>query len=174
MIAVLDETACRVRAARTEVDREHRFDIGGPAPVDKFVSAERIGFGRHPGEIESARTLVDRPDTIFPVVAGDEIAARIPHDRGRELAHQCENICAIAFFIRRGMAWLVDAAIDAAAEVLDEGAEEPPVGHADGIVTIEFHGGVGHAHGSRGWADVVVTGANGLPASSGASTDSLR
>jgi hypothetical protein len=40
------------------------------------------------------------------------------------------------------MARLEDAVVDAAAEVLDERAEQPAVGHADGLVAIEqhFHG----------------------------------
>ena len=81
----------------------------------------------------------DRADAVLPVVAGDEIAARIAHDGGRELAHHRQHVLAEALLVGLRVAGLVDAAIDAAAEMLDEGAEQPPVGRADHVVAVEFH-----------------------------------
>ena len=115
MVAVFHQRARRVAAARAEVDRQHRLDVGGTAPVDEFVGAELVGLGRHPGEVEPARPLLHRPDAIFPIVAGDEVAAGIAHDGRRQLAHQRQHVAAEAVLIGGRMAGLEDAAIDAAA-----------------------------------------------------------
>ncbi len=76
----------RLRAASPprvpEVHRHHRLDVGGAAPVDEFIRAEGVGLGGEPGEVEAGRALLDRTDTILPVVARDEVAAGIAHDRG--------------------------------------------------------------------------------------------
>ena len=58
---------------------------------------------------------------------------------GAELAHQREHVAAEALVVGRRMAGLEDAAIDAAAEMLDEGAEQPRVGRADHVVAVESH-----------------------------------
>ena len=101
MVAVLDQVARRIAAARAEIDRQHRLDARGAAPVDEFVGAELVGLGRHPGEVEPARALRDRADAVLPVVAGDEVAARIAHDRRRQLAHQRQHVPAEALARRR-------------------------------------------------------------------------
>ena len=63
---------------------------------------------------------------------------------GAELAHQREHVAAEAVLVGGRMAGLEDAAIDAAAEMLDEGAEQARVGVADGEVAIEQHVGFSH------------------------------
>ena len=146
MVAVFDHVAGGVGAARAEIDRQHGLGVGGAAPVDEFVGAELVGLGRHPGEVEPARALGDRTDAVLPIVAGDEVAAGIAHDRGRQLAHQRQHVLAEALGIGRGMAGFEDAAIDAAAEMLDEGAEQARVGAADGEIAMQAdldvtHGG---------------------------------
>src|SRR3546814_17534011 len=52
MVAIFEEVLRLGRPARAEVDREHRLDVGGLAPVHEFVGAELVGLGRAPGEIE--------------------------------------------------------------------------------------------------------------------------
>ena len=136
-----------------------------------------VGLGRHPGEIEPARPLLRRADAVLPVVAGDEIAARIAHDGRRRArapapARPGGSRCASAV----GMTGLEDAAIDAAAEMLDEGAEQPRVGRADREVAVQRDFDVthcGHSSFETGIPDESVPppiGASGLPASSGDST----
>ena len=137
MVAVFDQMARRIGAARAEVDREHRLDAGGAAPVDELVGSEGVRLGRLPGQVQAARALLDGADAVLPVVAGDEVAARVAHDGGRELAHQLEHVAAEAARVGGGVAGLVDPAIDAAAEMLDEGAEQAAVGLADGKVAVE-------------------------------------
>ena len=146
MVAVFDEVAGRVAAARAEIDRQHRLDVGGPAPVDEFVRAEGVGLGRHPGEVEPGGAILHRADAVLPVVARDEIAAGIAHDRRRELAHEREHVPAEALLVGLRVAGLVDAAIDAAAEMLDEGSEQPRIRRADDGIAVQpdFH----FSHGS--------------------------
>ena len=45
--------------------------------------------------------------------------------------------CAESILVGRGVAGLVDAVVDGAAEVLDEPAEEPPVDRADAEVRVD-------------------------------------
>ena len=137
MIAVFDEVARGIAAARAEIDRHHRLDAGGLAPVHEFIGAEMIGLGREPGQIETRRPLLDRADAVFPVVAGDEIAAGIAHDGRTELLHQRQHVLAKALGVRGRMSGLVDAAIDAASEMLDEGAEQAGIGVADGKIAVQ-------------------------------------
>src|SRR5690606_17233801 len=115
-----------VRPARAEIDRKHRLNIGEPTPVDEFVGPELVGFDRFPGEIHAARALFNGPNPFFPVVARDEIAARIAHDRWCQLPHQIENVAPEAVLVRRGMSGFKNAAIDASSEMLDESPEETP------------------------------------------------
>ena len=147
MVAVLDQVARGVRTARAEVDREHRLDAGRPAPVDELVGAERVGLGRQPGEVEPRRPALARSDPVLPVVARDEVAAGIAHDRRRQLVHQRQHVAAEPALVRLGMPGLEDAPVDAAPEVLDERAEQPAVGGADDVVAVEkdLHG----THGLR-------------------------
>ena len=55
---------------------------------------------------------------------------------GAELAHQRQHVLAEALGVGGRVAGLVDAAIDAAAEMLDEGAEQARIGAADGEIAI--------------------------------------
>ena len=87
MVAVFDQVARRIAAARSEVNREHRLDIGEAAPVDEFVGAERIRLGRHPREVEAAWPFFGWADAVLPVIAGHEVAARIAHHRHAHSLH---------------------------------------------------------------------------------------
>ena len=55
-----------------------------------------------------------------------------------------EHVAAEALLVGGGVAGLVDAAIDAAPEVLDEGAEQARIGVADREVAIHQNGGFSH------------------------------
>ena len=81
--------------------------------------------------------LLDRADAVLPVVAGDEVAARVADDRRPELANELEHVAAEALLGRRRMLRLEEPAIDAPAEVLDEGPEEPGVGVADRLGSVQ-------------------------------------
>ena len=138
------QPAGAVRAAGAEVDREHRLDPGRAAPGDELVGAEGVGLGREPGEVEAPGPRLERADAVLPVVAGDEVAAGIAHHRGAELAHQRQHVLAEALRVGGRVAGLEDAAVDAAAEVLDEGAEQAAVGRADRDLPVEPDPGGAH------------------------------
>ncbi len=137
VVAVLDEPACVVGAAGAEVHAEHRLDACGPAPVDELVRAEAVGLGGEPGEVEADGTLLDRAHAALPGVAGEEVAAGIA-DHGRtELAHQRHHVASKAPLVRGRVAGLEDAGVDAAAQVLDEGAEQAPIELRDHEVAVD-------------------------------------
>ena len=92
---------------------------------------------------------VDRADAVLPAVARDEVAAGVAHDRRAELADQLEHVGAEAVLVGGGVRRLVDAGVDAAAHVLDERAEQPPVERPDA------EGGVDGA--ARRWASAAVS-----------------
>jgi hypothetical protein len=64
--------------------------------------------------------LVLRADRVFPAEAGDEVAARVADCRDAEFAHQFEHVVAEAVRVGRRVRGLVDAVVDASAEMLDE------------------------------------------------------
>ena len=56
---------------------------------------------------------------------------------GAELAHQRQHVAAEAALVGGRVAGLEDALVDAAAEMLDEGAEQAPIRRADDEVAID-------------------------------------
>ena len=84
------------------------------------------------------------PDPVLPAVVGDEVAAGIAHDRGPELADQLGDVAAEAVLVGGRVVGLVDAGVDAAAHVLDERPEEPPVERPHRERGVEPHGRLSH------------------------------
>jgi hypothetical protein len=136
MVAVFHEIARGVAAPGAEVDGHHRLDIGSPAPVHELIGAETVGLGAEPCQVEPRRPLLGRSDAVLPIVAGDEIAAGIAHDGGTKLLHQRQHVLPKTFCIGGRMPGLVDAAIDASAEMFDEGTEQTGISVADGKIAI--------------------------------------
>ena len=145
VIAVLDEVAGILRSPRGEVDNEHGLDAGEAAPVDELVGAESVGFDRLPSVIEAPRPLPDRTDAVFPSIGGDEVSAGILDDCGTKLLDEIEHVAAKPPLVGGGVARLVNAAINAAPEMLNEGAKQARVDAADGKVSVEQDFGLPHA-----------------------------
>jgi hypothetical protein len=82
-------------------------------------------------EVEPARTTFARADAVLPLVPRDEVAARVANERRPELAPEREHVAPEAVLVGAGVAGLVEAAVDATTDVLDEGAEQPTTGFAD-------------------------------------------
>ena len=131
VVAVLEHGEGLVEALRAEIDGEHRRGAGLPAPADELVGADLVGLGRPPGVVEPHRPLVARPDAVVPVVVGDEVAARIADERELQIADELEHVAAEPVVVGGRVAGLVDAAVDGAAEMLEEGAVDPVVDVAD-------------------------------------------
>ena len=144
MVAILDEVACGIAAARAEIDGEHGLDLRGAAPIHELIGAERVGLGREPGEVQPGRTLIGRAHPVLPIVAGNEIAAGIAHDGRPELLDERQHVAPETLLVGGRMAGLVDAAVDATTKMLDEGAEQARVGLTDGEVAIEKNAGLPH------------------------------
>ena len=142
-VDVFDEIARLVEPARAEVDREHHLGADGVAPVGEFVHADGVGVRRVPGEVEPRRPLFARADAVFPIIGGNEIAAGIAHDRNLEVAHELGDVAAHAVRVGGRMTGLVDAGVDRAAEMLEEGAVEPIVDLRDRVIPM---GGDGRFH----------------------------
>src|SRR5207237_1524816 len=80
-VAVLDVIGGVLNRARAEIHPQHRLDAQLAAEIDELVGAELIGFDGAPGQLASPRAFVPRADAVAPVVAADEIPARVTHDR---------------------------------------------------------------------------------------------
>ncbi len=137
VIAVLDKIGGVLRTARAEVDNEHGLDASEAAPVDELVGAESVGFDRAPGVVEAPRPLPDRPDAVFPSIGRDEVSAGILNDRRTKLLDEIEHVAAEPPLVGAGVARLVDAAVDAAPQMLDKGAKQARVRAADGEASVE-------------------------------------
>src|SRR5438270_414313 len=122
MIAVLDEVSGLIDATGSEIDRHHGVDAGLLCPGREFVGSELIRLGREPGEVELARPGFLRTDAVFPVVARDEVPARISNRRGAQLTHELEHIRPKAARVRHRVTGLIDAAVNRTPEMLDERA----------------------------------------------------
>ena len=144
MVRVFEQVTGLLDAAHAQVDRHHRLDAGLAGPRHELVQAERVRLDGLPGEVEPARTVVDRTDAVLPAVAGDEVAARIPDDRDAQLARQLQHVAAKPARVGSGVTRLVHAAVDAPPHVLDERAEQPAVDRPDGEGRIDRHRARGH------------------------------
>jgi hypothetical protein len=136
-VAVLDQFGGLGDAAGAQVDRHHRLDLGQLGPAHELVEPEGVALQRPPGQVQAPRAVTDRADPVLPAVVGDEVAARVAHQRDTELADQLEHVGAQPVGVRRRVAGLEDAGVDAATHVFDERAEEPPVDRTDGEGGVE-------------------------------------
>ena len=89
-------------------------------------------------KVKTARTTRHRADPVLPVVAGNEVASRITHDRGRKLAHERKHVPAKAMGVSRRVPGFENAAVNAPAEMLDERAEQAAVRHPDRVVALKI------------------------------------
>ena len=112
------------RRAGAHVDAGHHLGAGLARPVAEFVDADLVRLDRVPRAVEAHGALRARADAVAPVVAGEEVAAGVAHERDAQLAHEVEHVAAEALLVRGRVAGLVEARVDGASEVFDEGAEE--------------------------------------------------
>src|SRR5262245_60273913 len=126
-VAVFDERGCFFRRARAEVEAEQRLRADGAAPRQKLVRPELIGLDRVPCTFEHRGARRRRADAGGPVVAGDEVAARVADDRHLERADFLEDVAAEAVLIGELRSGLEDPAVDGASEMLEERAEQAPI-----------------------------------------------
>src|SRR5262249_45366789 len=76
---------------------------------------------------------------VFPVVARDEISARVAQDRDAQPLDRLQRVQSNAIFVRKRAAFLVNAAVNHAAEVLGEVAEQMRMHFANGAIDVDLN-----------------------------------
>ena len=130
------------------------------AVAQELVGAEAIGFDAAPGVFGAHGALILRADAVLPVVAGDEVAAGPAQDGDAEVADGFHDVLAVALGVGERTAFLVDAAVDAAAEVLGEIAEDVGMHLADDAVGVDLDACGGLRGKREGQADSEEEGAD--------------
>ena len=131
-VHVLEEIRSLGHAARAEVHGEHRLGACRVGPVHELVQAHGVRLGGMPGKVTPHRSLIDRADTVLPAVTGDEVPSGIAHEGHAQLADEIQHVAPEAVLIGRRVSGFVDARVDAAAHVLDEGPEQATAGRTHG------------------------------------------
>ena len=99
------------------------------APGEKFIGAELIRLDRVPCAIENARTFCARTDAVQPVIAGDEVTARVTYDRHAHRFDFGRHVFAVTLRVCQRRSRLIDAPVYGASQVFDEAAEKSPIDH---------------------------------------------
>ncbi len=123
-VAVFHPVGGLLDAARAQVHADVRLRADAAAVFEELVGAEAIGLFGVPGRVEAARAAVLGPHAVLPVIGGDEIAAGPAQDGQAQALHRAQHVLAEALGIGERRAFLVNAAVNAAPQVLDEAAED--------------------------------------------------
>src|SRR5262249_24527026 len=160
-VAVLDPGQRLGQGPGAHVQADVRLGAELGAVLEELVGAEAVAVHAAPGQLRAPGPAVLGPDPVGPVVVADEVAARPAQHPHPQLPQQPEHVAAEPPRVGQRRALLVDPAVDAAAEVLDEATEHVAVQRADGP------GGIyrdsGHTSSSSVGAGPVVR-FTGLPA----------
>ena len=146
-VRVLHPVPRIVNRAESKVDADVRLGANQRRIAKELVGAEAIGLDVVPRQLEPGGTLIARTDAILPVVAGAEIAARPPENRDLEIADRLQDVLAKSVLVGERAALLEDAAVDHAAEMLGEVAEQQRIDRADDAIGVELDAGDGGAGG---------------------------
>ena len=126
-IAVIHQLCRFLRRPGPQVDRHQDLCPAVRRKACELIGSHFIGFQHIPCHFLSHGPFFLRADTVLPVVAGHEVAARIAYSRHSQLTDQLLDIIAEAVFIRRGMPRLIDSVVDTASQMLHKGAVHSPV-----------------------------------------------
>ena len=140
-VAVLHPVAGLLGGAGAQVDRQHRLPVQLAAQPDELVGPEAVRLDRLPGQLAQRESLVLRADAVAPVVAGDEVAARIAHDRHFQFAQRVEDVRAQSVGVRVAGLRIVDPAVDRAAHVLQKTAEDARAHFAHDVSGVQVQRG---------------------------------
>ena len=132
-----------LEASGAHVHGEHDLGAGALAPSVEVVDAYLVGFGAVPGQVAADGAVLAGAGAVLPVVVRHEVAAGVAHAGHAELPDQVEHVGAEALIVGGGVVGVVDAAVDAAAEVLDERAEQAARHIGCGADALQGGGGVG-------------------------------
>src|SRR5690242_18365519 len=138
-IAVLDQCRRSFGSARTQVGPHQGSGAHHLAPGEKLVGAELIRLDGVPCAIENARTFCARTDTVHPVVARNEVAARITYDRHTHRFDFGCHVFAVTLRICQRRSRLINAPVHSASEVFDEATKKSPIDHRPDAGGIDHH-----------------------------------
>src|SRR3989475_9901485 len=130
-VAVLDPRLGLVHRARAHVHADERLGAEHAAILDELAGAEAIRLLGVPRRPAAPRSLVSGPDAVEPVVAAHEVAAGPAEDRDAQGSRGVEHVAPEAAGVGERGTLVVDAAVDAPPQVLDELAEDPAVDGAE-------------------------------------------
>ena len=122
MICVFNKISCFFRTASTEIYRHHTFCIRFFAPFHKLISAKIVRLGCTPSQIKSFRSVFNRANTVFPIVTGNKITARIANNRNIKLFYKVYHITAKTIFICCRVVRFINAAIHCTTEMFNKRA----------------------------------------------------
>jgi hypothetical protein len=137
VIGVLEHIESVEHPAGSEVDRVHHLGVDLLQPRRELVEPDLIRLGRVPGQIQPARALLAGSDAVLPAIARDEVATGIPDGRDAELLDELDHVGAEAVLVGSRVRRFMDAVVYAAAQVLDERAEQAPIDDSDLEVRID-------------------------------------
>ena len=152
-IAVLHPVVGFAHVAVATIDHQIRLRPDVAAEVDEFIGAEGVRFQGCPSEIVADGACLPGPDAVPPAITGHEVAAGVAHD-GHAQFHEClADVGAQAPVIRQRMVGVVDATVDATAEVFSEPPEDMGMDgiHPAGRIDVDCIHGTGFktGHSSR-------------------------
>ncbi len=117
-VAVLDPVAHPLRRARARVGADVGLAADFPAERHELVRPEGVWLLHAPCFVKHGRPA--RAHALFPVIGGDEAAAR-PADDGRaDLPQGLQHVRPEPVRVREGGAGVIDAAVDLAVKMLQE------------------------------------------------------
>src|SRR4030088_8939 len=90
VVTVFEELPRLIRSPGAEIHAQHRSAPCRSTRFDEFIGAESVRFSAQPSEIKPNRSLLNRANTIFPIVARKKITARILNNCRTQIANLFE------------------------------------------------------------------------------------
>src|SRR5690606_6745040 len=97
----------------------------------ELVEAHLICLDRVPREVKAAGTLLAWAHPVFPPISRHKVATGVANNRDAKLAHKVEDVAPKTIRVGGWVARLVNAGVDAAPQMLSEGAKEITINGAD-------------------------------------------
>ncbi|MNE39708.1 hypothetical protein D3C80_1336740 [compost metagenome] len=139
MVAVLHQIPGCVDAACAQVYRHHYFGADQLRPFGEFIGANLIGFRNPPGQFKRALTFFLGSDTVFPVIAGDEVAARIADNRNVQRTDSLQGVSAEAVLIGSRMSGFINTAVHSPAKMFNEGPVNSRINFTQSEILVNDH-----------------------------------
>ena len=101
-VAVFDPGAGLIQRARAHVEADVRLGAKRATVLDELVGPERVRLLGVPGDVESSWSLLDRADTVGPVIAAYEVPTRPAKNRRAERASGIQHVTPEATLVTEG------------------------------------------------------------------------